>query len=147
MALGPGLPTKMVCPSPFWRPPSDVPMVPPPPDRFSTIADWPQAFCRCAPSIRPITSVLPPAAAGTMRRTVSVGRQSAAWPRRGKAAVGCSPEIGGDGVRVIEHALGNDEGIGGASGYLLERAERIAQMHQGLPHYHHIAFWRRFPEP
>src|SRR5712671_4266750 len=87
MALGPGLPTKMVCPSPFWRTTSDVPMVPPPPDRFSTIADWLQAFCRCAASIRPITSVLPPAAAGTMRRTVSVGRQSAAWPRRGKAAV------------------------------------------------------------
>src|SRR5258707_110964 len=87
MALGPVLPTKMVCPSPFWRTTSDVPMEPPPPDRFSTIADWPQAFCRCAASIRPITSVLPPAAAGTMRRTVSVGRQSAAWPRRGKAAV------------------------------------------------------------
>src|SRR5260221_10601590 len=87
MALGPGLPTKIVCPSPFWRTTSDVPMVPPPPDRFSTIADWPQAFCRCAASIRPITSVLPPAAAGTMRRTVSVGRTAAAWPGRGTAGV------------------------------------------------------------
>src|SRR6478672_9774555 len=87
MALGPGLPTKIVCPSPFWRTTSVVPMVPPPPDRFSTIADWPQAFCRCAASNRPITSVVPPGAAGTMRRTVSVGRQSAAQPRRGNAAV------------------------------------------------------------
>src|SRR6266478_4394616 len=87
MALGPGLPTRMVCPSPFWRTTSDVPMVPPAPDLFSTIADWPQADCRCDASIRPITSVLPPAAAGTMRRTVSEGRQSAAWPKRGKAAV------------------------------------------------------------
>ena len=51
-------------------------MVPPPPERFSTTADWPQAVCRCAASSRPITSVLPPAAAGTMIRTVSVGRQS-----------------------------------------------------------------------
>src|SRR5260370_27268143 len=87
MALGPGLPTRMVCPSPFWRTTSEVPMVPPPPDLFSTIADWPHAACRWAASIRPITSVLPPAAAGTMRRTVSVGRQSAAWPKRGNAAV------------------------------------------------------------
>src|SRR5216683_5704336 len=87
MALGPGLPTKMVCPSPFWRTTSDVPMVPPPPDRFSTIADWPHAVCRCAASNRPITSVVPPGAAGTMRRTFSVGLQSAAWPKRGKAAV------------------------------------------------------------
>src|SRR5712691_10404994 len=87
MALGPGLPTKMVCPSPFWRTTSVVPMVPPPPERFSTMADWPQAFWRCAASNRPITSVVPPGAAGTMRRTVSVGRQSAAWPRRGKVAV------------------------------------------------------------
>src|SRR6266850_2887444 len=87
MALGPGLPTRMVCPSPFWRTASAVPMVPPPPDRFSTIADWPHAVCRCAASNRPITSVVPPAAAGTMRRTFSVGRQSAAWPRRGKAVV------------------------------------------------------------
>src|ERR1700676_4582119 len=86
MALGPGLPTSMVCPSPFWRTTSEVPMVPPPPDLFSTIADWPHAACRCCASIRPITSVLPPAAAGTMRRTVSVGRQSEAWPKRGKAA-------------------------------------------------------------
>src|SRR6202022_2668074 len=87
MALGPGLPTRMVWPAPLLRPTSDVPMVPPPPERFSTIADWPHADCRCDASIRPITSVLPPAAAGTMRRTVSVGRQSAAWPKRGMAAV------------------------------------------------------------
>ena len=64
---------------------SDVPMVPPAPDRFSTIADWPQTVCRCAASIRPITSVEPPAAAGTIRRTVSVGRQS---PRQGSRAAG-----------------------------------------------------------
>src|SRR3954452_12436408 len=87
IALGPGLPTRMVCPSPFCRTTSAVPIVPPPPDLFSTIADWPHADCRCAASIRPITSVLPPAAAGTISRTVSVGRQSAAWPRRGIAAV------------------------------------------------------------
>ena len=66
----------MVCPSALLRTASAVPMVPPPPERFSTTADWPQAFCRCAASNRPITSVVPPGAAGTMRRTVSVGRQS-----------------------------------------------------------------------
>src|ERR1700737_712068 len=87
MALGPGLPIRMVCPSPFWRTTSEVPIVPPAPDLFSTIADWPHTACRCCASNRPITSVLPPAAAGTMRRTVSVGRQSAAWPKRGMAAV------------------------------------------------------------
>src|SRR3979409_1532529 len=87
MALGPGLPTRMVCPSPFWRTTSEVPIVPPPPDLFSTMADWPQAVCRCAASMRPITSVEPAAAAGTMRRPVSVGRQSAARAGRGKDAV------------------------------------------------------------
>src|SRR4051794_40951993 len=56
-------------------------MVPPPPERFSTTADWPQALCRWAASSRPITSVVPPAAAGTMMRTVSVGRQSARLAR------------------------------------------------------------------
>src|SRR4051812_5348126 len=62
-------------------------MVPPPPERFSTTADWPHAVCRCAASSRPITSVVPPGAAGTIRRTVSVGRQSPA-PRlaRGRIA-------------------------------------------------------------
>src|SRR5882757_9684178 len=104
MALGPGLPTRMVCPSPFWRTASAVPMVPPPPDRFSTIADWPHAVCRCAASNRPITSVVPPAAAGTMRRTFSVGRQSAAWPRRGKAAVADSAAAA-DSTRRRESSL------------------------------------------
>src|SRR5256885_2201841 len=77
----------MVWPSPLLRTTSMVPMVPPPPERFSTTADWPQAVCRCAASNRPITSVVPPAAAGTIRRTVSVGRQSPA-PRlaRGRMA-------------------------------------------------------------
>ena len=56
-------------------------MVPPAPERFSTIADCPQAVCRCAASSRPITSVEPPAAAGTIRRTISVGRQSARLER------------------------------------------------------------------
>src|SRR5882757_8114333 len=65
---------------------STVPMVPPPPERFSTTADWRQAFCRCAASRRPITSVVPPAAAGTMMRTVSVGRQSAPRLVRGRIA-------------------------------------------------------------
>src|ERR1700754_4265807 len=78
MALGPGLPTRMVWPSDLPRTTSAVPMVPPPPDRFSTIADWPHAVCRCAASMRPITSVEPPAAAGTISLTVSVGRQSPA---------------------------------------------------------------------
>src|SRR5258708_3165793 len=87
MALGPGLPIRMVWPSPFWRITSTVPMVPPPPERFSTTADWPQAVCRCAASNRPITSVVPPAAAGTMMRTVSVGRQSAKLTRGKIAAV------------------------------------------------------------
>src|SRR6266567_4295746 len=104
MALGPGLPTRMVCPSPFWRTASAVPMVPPPPDRFSTIADWPHAVCRCAAGNRPITSVVPPAAAGTMRRTFSVGRQSAAWPRRGKAAVADSAAAA-DSTRRRESSL------------------------------------------
>ena len=45
---------------PLLRTASAVPMVPPPPERFSTTADWPQAFCRCAASNRPITSVVPP---------------------------------------------------------------------------------------
>src|SRR5262245_4198978 len=53
-------------------------MVPPAPERFSTIADWPHTDCRCAASRRPITSVEPPAAAGTISLTVSVGRQSPA---------------------------------------------------------------------
>src|SRR5258705_8969116 len=86
MGWGPGLPTRRVCPSPFWRAASAGPMVPPPPDRFSTIADWPHAVCRCAASNRPITSVVPPAAAGTMMRTVSVGRQSAPRLARGRIA-------------------------------------------------------------
>src|SRR5260370_15541394 len=77
----------LVCRSPFWRATSAVPIVPPAPGLFSTIADWPHAACRCCASSRPITSVLPRAAAGTMRRTGSVGRQSAAWPKRGMAAV------------------------------------------------------------
>src|SRR3954470_6041779 len=91
MALGPGLPIRMVWPSPFWRITSTVPMVPPPPERFSTTADWPQAVCRCAASNRPITSVVPPAAAGTMMRTVSVGRQSAPRLARGKIAAAEMP--------------------------------------------------------
>src|SRR5437762_14381083 len=53
-------------------------MVPPAPERFSTIADCPHTDCRCAASRRPITSVEPPAAAGTISLTVSVGRQSPA---------------------------------------------------------------------
>src|SRR5690349_9217926 len=61
-------------------------MVPPPPERFSTIADWPHAVCRCAASMRPITSVEPPAAAGTISLTVSVGRQSPA-PRLERGAI------------------------------------------------------------
>src|ERR1700761_1709244 len=56
-------------------------MVPPPPERFSTTAFWPQADCRCAASRRPITSVEPPAAAGATTRMVSVGRQSARLDR------------------------------------------------------------------
>src|ERR1700704_4546364 len=62
MALGPGLPIRMVCPSPFWRATSAVPMVPP-----------------------------APAGGGKERRRVWVARQSAAWPRRGKAAVAENP--------------------------------------------------------
>src|SRR5450756_1355921 len=86
MALGPGLPIRMAWPSPFWRATSAVPMVPPAPDRFSTIAGLPHTACRCCARKRPITSVEPPVAAGTMMRTVSVGRHSAAArPRRGSA--------------------------------------------------------------
>src|SRR5215218_238654 len=76
----------MTWPSALPRTTSAVPMVPPPPDRFSTTVDWPHAVCRCAASNRPITSVLPPAAAGTTRRTVSVGRQSEPKLERGKIA-------------------------------------------------------------
>src|SRR3954465_1256742 len=71
----------MVWPSGLARAPSAVPIVPPPPERFSTTADWPQAVCRCAARSRPITSVEPPAAAGTTRRTFSVGFQSARLDR------------------------------------------------------------------
>src|SRR4029079_11986680 len=61
-------------------------MVPPPPERFSTTADWPHADCRCGASNGPITSVVPPGGAGTIRRTVSVGRQSAPRLARGRIA-------------------------------------------------------------
>src|SRR5579871_6308430 len=81
MALGPGFAIRIVWPSPFCRITSLVPMVPPPPERFSTTADWPQTDWRCAASRRPITSVEPPAAAGTTTRMVSVGRQSARLDR------------------------------------------------------------------
>lgn len=78
----------MVWPSAFCRTKSAVPMVPPPPDLFSTTVDWPQAACRCCARNRPITSVLPPGAAGTTIRTVSVGRQSdAAVPERGHSGL------------------------------------------------------------
>src|SRR4051794_30597165 len=90
MALGPGLPIRMVWPSPFCRATSAVPMVPPAPERFSTTADCPQFACRCAANSRPITSVLPPAAAGTISRTVSVGRQSARLAR-GRIAAAETP--------------------------------------------------------
>jgi len=87
IAFGLGLPIRMVWPSPLLRATSAVPMVPPAPERFSTTTDWPQSGCKCAASSRPITSVEPPAAAGTMIRTVSDGRQSPA-PRlaRGRIA-------------------------------------------------------------
>src|SRR5512135_603536 len=87
MALGPGLPIRMVWPSPLERTTSEVPMVPPPPERFSTIADCAQADCTCLANNRPITSVLPPAAAGTMMRMFSVGFQSARLVRGRIAAV------------------------------------------------------------
>ena len=75
-------------PSPLvLRATSAVPIVPPPPERFSTTADCPQAVCRCAASSRPITSVLPPGAAGTISLTVSLGRQSARLLRGKMAAV------------------------------------------------------------
>src|SRR6187551_1588085 len=62
-------------------------MVPPPPDLFSTTVETPHAVARCAASRRPITSVVPPGAAGMMRRTVSVGFQSdKAGPGRAVAA-------------------------------------------------------------
>src|SRR5215831_8195728 len=71
----------MVCPSGFERTTSAVPIVPPPPERFSTTAVWPQAVCRWAARSRPMTSVEPPAAAGTITRTVSEGFQSARLDR------------------------------------------------------------------
>src|SRR6187399_530046 len=62
-------------------------MVPPPPDLFSTTVETPHAVARCAARRRPITSVVPPGAAGMMRRTVSVGFQSdKAGPGRAVAA-------------------------------------------------------------
>src|ERR1700752_237700 len=78
IALGPGLPTRMTWPSALDRTTSAAPMVPPAPERFSTMSDWPHTDCRCAASRRPITSVEPPAAAGTISLTVSAGRQSPA---------------------------------------------------------------------
>src|SRR3954454_13682218 len=67
----------MVCPSGFWRAKSVIAIVPPPPDLFSTTVDWPHATWRCCASSRPIRSVVPPGAAGTITRTASLGRQSA----------------------------------------------------------------------
>ena len=59
----------------------------------------------------------------------------------------CSPKIGRNRIGVIEHALGDDEGIAAASRDLLKRAERIAQMHQDLPGNDNIAFRRDVAEP
>src|SRR4028118_392815 len=60
MDCGPMLPISMVCPSGRARTTSMVPMVPPPPDLFSTTAFWPPRGCRCAgtgpprrPGVRP----------------------------------------------------------------------------------------------
>src|SRR5215213_9806567 len=80
----------MVWPSGFWRTKSVIAMVPPPPDLFSTTVDCPHATCRCCPSSRPITSVVPPGAAGIMMRTASVGRQSAC-AARGRAVAAARP--------------------------------------------------------
>src|SRR3954452_11179992 len=61
-------------------------MVPPPPDLFSTTVDWPHAAWRCCARSLPIRSVVPPGAAGTITRTCSLGRQSAACTARVRAA-------------------------------------------------------------
>src|SRR3954469_7907024 len=61
-------------------------MVPPPPDLFSTTVDWPHAAWRCCARSLPIRSVVPPGAAGTITRTCSLGRQSAAFTERARAA-------------------------------------------------------------
>src|SRR5256885_619949 len=80
----------MVWPSGFWRAKSVIAIVPPPPDLFSTTVDWPHATCSCCASRRPITSVVPPGAAGTMIRTASVGCQSAC-AARGRALAAARP--------------------------------------------------------
>src|SRR5215471_13287877 len=53
----------------------------PPPGRFSMTTCWPQLFESCSATMRPITSVGPPAAKGTMMRTTRVGHAAARAPR------------------------------------------------------------------
>ena len=62
-----------------------VPMVPPAPARFSTTTGVPQRAVRCWAQSRPMMSVVPPGAAGTMIRVVWPGRQDCA-----RAAAGTS---------------------------------------------------------
>ncbi|CFN77952.1 Uncharacterised protein [Bordetella pertussis] len=45
-----------------------APILPPAPERFSTMTDCPSSSPRRAPSMRATTSVAPPAGKGTMMR-------------------------------------------------------------------------------
>src|SRR3569832_2225057 len=88
---------------------SAVPIVPPPPERFSTTAVWPHADWRCAASSRPMTSVEPPAAAGTMMRMFSVGFQSARLDR-GRIAAADRPAAPLSTQRRDTNLLGQSRG-------------------------------------
>src|SRR5476651_2419826 len=80
------LPSSRVWPSGGDLATSALPITPPAPDLLSTTTDWPQAACRCWPSSRPATSVVPPAAAGTTMRMGLVGRHGVS--ARAPAAAG-----------------------------------------------------------
>jgi hypothetical protein len=65
-----------------------APMLPPAPARLSTTTFWPQIADNFSPTIRATTSVLPPAAKGTMMVTGRVGQ--AGWASAGADAASAS---------------------------------------------------------
>ena len=84
----------------------------------------PRPLCRCAASRRPITSVVPPAAAGTMMRMVSVGRQSARPARGNIAAV--ENAAAPDNTRRREKSLLVTNSLPASSLFCRERRKAIA---------------------
>src|SRR5688572_1905549 len=72
------LPVKSrVCPSGSALSTACTAIAPPPPGRGSTITGWPLRALTCVPTTRAMTSIAPPAGAGTMKRTGLVGHASA----------------------------------------------------------------------